>query len=232
MRFQQTFLVASVLAMAAAKPCKPVVKPSSSAAPPVTSAVAPPPIAVPTVAPVATEPAAPVVAVSAAGGITAEKIIQIAPTTASCAGAEFPDECADAAAAAPAISNSFTQYKLTEVGEQAAVVSLMLFESGSFKYNKNHFPGVVGQGTRNMQSPAFNALYAAAIGVADPMADNDSSFGSAAWFLTTQCSADVRAGLVAGTPAGYSAYLTQCVGTTDTADRDTIWAATIAAMKG
>ena len=30
--------------------------------------------------------------------------------------------------------------------------------------------------------------------------DDEKSFGSAAWFVTTQCSADVRAGLVEGTP--------------------------------
>ncbi|KAF2788424.1 hypothetical protein K505DRAFT_218239, partial [Melanomma pulvis-pyrius CBS 109.77] len=164
--------------------------------------------------------------------ITADTLKAIAPATASCDGAEFPDECADAATAAVSISKSFDTYKITSVGEQAAIVSIMLFESGNFKYNKNHFPGVPGQGTRNMQSPAFNEMYAKAIGVTDPMADNDSSFGSAAWFVSTQCSPEVRKGLEAGTQEGYDAYLTQCVGTTVTPERDAGWTATIAAMKG
>jgi hypothetical protein len=33
-------------------------------------------------------------------------------------------------------------YKVTSKAEQAAIVSLMAFETEDFKYNKNHFPGV------------------------------------------------------------------------------------------
>ena len=57
------------------------------------------------------------------------------------------------------------------------------------------------------------------------------SFGSAAWFLSSQCSESVRQGLAAGTAAGWQTYLTSCVGATDTSDRDTLWAAAIQAMK-
>jgi hypothetical protein len=88
----------------------------------------------------------------AAGALTAEKLIAIAPATASCSGGDFPDECADATRAAAAINKAFSTYKITAVGEQAALVAYMLFESGNFKYNHNHFPapGRPGQGTRMM----------------------------------------------------------------------------------
>lgn len=122
----------------------------------------------------------------------------------------------------------------------------MLHESGAFKYSCNHWPGVPGQGTRNMQSPAFNLLYAESLypavtvqaaqaqGVNAVLAlvnGDADSFGSAAWFLSSQCSEIVRQGLAAGTAAGWQAYLTGCVGTTDTSDRNTLWTAAIQAMK-
>jgi len=54
--------------------------------------------------------------------------------------------------------------------------------------------------------------------------DDEKSFGSAPWFLTT-CSPEVRAGLVAETVVGWHAFLTQCVGTTADAARDDSWIA-------
>lgn len=122
----------------------------------------------------------------------------------------------------------------------------MLYESNAFKYSRNHWPGVPGQGTRNMQSPAFNLLYAeslypaAAVQAAQAqgvdavlaLVNGDAdSFGSAAWFLSSQCSESVRQGLAAGTAAGWQAYLTSCVGATDTSDRDALWTAATQAMK-
>jgi len=83
--------------------------------------------------------------------LTADNLIAIAPTTASCDGAPFPDECADATAAATAINKAFETYKITSKGERAAIVAYELFESGNFKYKRNHFPepGRPGQGTRS-----------------------------------------------------------------------------------
>lgn len=96
-----------------------------------------------------------------------------------------------------------------------------------------------------MQSPAYNAKYAqylskvsgSGITVTDvqtaqskgPAATLDLvntdlfSFASASWFLTTQCSPEIRKGLAEGTQAGWSSYLTQCVATTATNDRTQIW---------
>ncbi|MCJ1422019.1 hypothetical protein MMC32_008388 [Xylographa parallela] len=131
----------------------------------------------------------------------------------------------------------------------AALVSLMAYETADFKYQNNYFPGNPGQGTRNMQSASFNLLYAKSIPALAPsiaaltggsaigalsvsqlnqvralLTGNDYyDFGSAAWFLTTQCSAAVRAGLQTGTLAGWQTYVTDCIGTSATSDRQRIW---------
>lgn len=177
--------------------------------------------------------------------LTAQKLIQIAPATASCNTADFPEECADAATATEALNKAFEKYKITSVGEQAAIVAYVLFESGNYKYKKNHFPGRPGQGTRMMAMPPFVKKYAADIAGADAVATaeakggdaglvavldlvNDTeekSSGSAPWFVSTQCTAEVRAGLVAETLEGWHNFLTECVGTTLDETRDTPWVA-------
>jgi len=180
------------------------------------------------------------------GTLTAETIQQIAPGTAKCpASGDFVYECRTAQQAAPYISKSFQTYGLTTPGEQAAALSIMLFESAEFKYNRNHWPGRPGQGTRNMQMPNFNLLYAKsqfpAAKVKAAQADNgvvsvlnlvrpdQYAFGSAAWFIKTQCSADIRKGLQSGTQSGWEAYITQCVGTTPD-DRLAYWKKSIQAL--
>ena len=55
-------------------------------------------------------------------------------------------------------------------------------------------------------------------------------FASAAWFLTTQCSPDVRAGLKSGSLAGWQVYLSECVGTRPTSDRQAIWSTAITVL--
>ncbi|GAD91473.1 hypothetical protein ANI_1_1122134 [Paecilomyces variotii No. 5] len=178
--------------------------------------------------------------------ITSSQIQTIAPTSTSCDNAPAAGECATAAQAATHIAKSFQTYKVTSPAEQAAVISLMAFESDDFKYNKNHFPGVPGQGTRNMQSPTFNAKYAASLpdlkskltsvannpaGLLDLLtANEDYDFGSGAWFLTTQCSDTVRQQLQTGSESGWQAYISQCVGTTVTDDRKAYWQRTVKAL--
>ena len=118
----------------------------------------------------------------------------------------------------------------------AAVLSLMAFESGDFKYNTNHFPGRPGQGTRNMQMPPINLKYAQSIpelasaGSSDPVqllklltSNDDYDFGSGSWFLATQCPASVRSGLETGSQEGWEAYISSCVGTTATPERQAYW---------
>jgi hypothetical protein len=162
--------------------------------------------------------------------ITASDLTKIAPDTASCDSAPFPEECATASVAAPNVAQSFGLFNINSFGAQAALVAIMLFESGDFKYSKNHFPGVAGQGTRNMQSPAFNAKYASWIAAnggdssitaeSVAAASNDPAtllssintdrwgFASAAWFLATQCGASQVQALSDGSQASFESYLT------------------------
>ncbi|KAL8735874.1 MAG: hypothetical protein Q9181_002652 [Wetmoreana brouardii] len=130
-------------------------------------------------------------------------LISMAPKSNTCAGAPSPKECKTAGEAAPFINQSFRTYGITTTGEAAAVISTMAFETDDFKYNINHFPGVPGQGTRNMQSPEFNLKYAKSIPAlqsklaaagSDPKAvlglltaNGEYDFGSGAWYLATQC---------------------------------------------
>lgn len=83
----------------------------------------------------------------AAAEITSDQILAISPNSSTCDNPPAEGECATAEQAAPYISDSFTTYGIDNAAEQAALVSLMAFESGDFKYNRNHFPGVAGQGS-------------------------------------------------------------------------------------
>jgi hypothetical protein len=188
--------------------------------------------------------------VGGATGVTAANLISIAPATSSCTGADFPAECADATQAATAINKAFATYGITSTGEKAALVAYMLFESGNFKYSQNHFPGRPGQGTRMMAMPPFVKKYATSVAGADAVSqaeavggdaglkailalvnsDDEKSFGSAAWFLTSTCTPEVRAGLVAETTDGWHNFLTQCVETTAAPERDVPWLAAKQAM--
>lgn len=83
--------------------------------------------------------------------------------------------------------------------------------------------------------PDFNVKYAASIpALAAPLAAvsnepdrvralltaNDVyDFGSAAWYLKTQCGPDVRQNLASGGLDGFKAYVTGCLQTTITAER-------------
>ncbi|KAL0952145.1 hypothetical protein HGRIS_008761 [Hohenbuehelia grisea] len=124
--------------------------------------------------------------------------------------APFADECRTAEQAAPFVNQAFVDYNITSRGEKAAMLSLMLFESGNFRFDKNHFPapGRPGQGTRNLMAFPFVHQYAVdspatreqALSLAgpdptDPKIDNATmnavrelvlgdamSFASAMWF--------------------------------------------------
>ncbi|KAF2662745.1 hypothetical protein K491DRAFT_584182 [Lophiostoma macrostomum CBS 122681] len=180
--------------------------------------------------------------------ITSDLLNSINTKGSSCTGADYPDECATYATAAPAITASFSKYGVTTTGQQAALLSIMLFESDYFHYNKHHFPSPnPGQGTRNMQSLTYNQQYATALygasavqqastsggdSVLQLVLGDDASFGSAAWFFSTQCTDAVKQGLVFGDKNGWAQYLTQCVGTTDTEDRDVVWQKVNEVLKG
>ncbi|KAJ5248977.1 hypothetical protein N7468_000428 [Penicillium chermesinum] len=178
--------------------------------------------------------------------VTEAQILKFAPSSNSCANPPAEGECATAKTAAKYASQSFQTYKVSSKAEQAAILSLMAFESDDFKYNKNHFPGTPGQGTRNMQSPAFNKKYASSIpalsskiaqvandpaALLDLLRDNETyDFGSGAWFLTTQCSANVRSALQTGSESGWQQYISDCVGTSVTDERKAYWEKAVDAL--
>ncbi|KNG44200.1 hypothetical protein DDE82_009072 [Stemphylium lycopersici] len=184
--------------------------------------------------------------------LTDQVFRRIAPATASCDDAEFPNECADASRAAVAINKAFETYGISSLGQQAGLVAYMLFESGNFKYNRNHYPGRPGQGTRMMAMPPLVKLYATSIAGAEAVemaeaaggnagldavlglanCNDEKSFGSAAWFLSRQCTASIQTGLATGGIDGWHNFLTACVNTTIVAGRDTLWLATTEIMSG
>jgi hypothetical protein len=91
---------------------------------------------------------------AAAAEITTDQLLAISPNSSTCDNPPAEGECATAEQAAPFISDSFSTYAIDNVAEQAALISLMAFESGDFKYNRNHFPGVAGQGSTSSFPPS------------------------------------------------------------------------------
>ncbi|KAK4545723.1 hypothetical protein LTR36_002677 [Oleoguttula mirabilis] len=183
--------------------------------------------------------------------ITAADIISIDPKTSSCANAPVAGQCRTAEQAAPLVDISFTNFGIADFNSQAALVALMLYESGDFQYSTNIYPGIAGQGTRNMQNPEDNLAYAEFLSttctncgitsaqvqeaeaegpaaVLDLVNTDEWSFGSAAWFLTTQCGESVQQGLAAGTQTGWENYLTECLRATVNDERNQLWSAAMA----
>lgn len=93
-------------------------------------------------------------------------LLKVAPQSESCdPDGAFPEECATNVEAAPYVRAAMQQYGVYHPNEIAGLLSLMAFETGDFKFNRNHFPepGRPGQGTRNLQMIEFNLLYALSI---------------------------------------------------------------------
>ncbi len=82
--------------------------------------------------------------------VTEEQVLAIAPNSSTCEGDSFPEECKTASQITPFINEGLARYGVTHPGEIAALLSLMAFETGDFKFNKNHFPepGRPGQGSK------------------------------------------------------------------------------------
>ncbi len=168
--------------------------------------------------------------------LTAASLLTIAPSSDTCSGATHPLECKTAEEALAPILASFATYKITDPATQAAVVSTIAMESGDFKYSHHYFPfPVPGQGTRNMQSAAYNLDYARSIpGLAGELeaaqaagpenvidlllSHPEYDFGSAAWFLTAQCDDGVVSGLAKAGTEAFDAYV-GCIGASASAQR-------------
>jgi hypothetical protein len=105
--------------------------------------------------------------------VTPDQILKTDPRTADCNVQTFPGECVTAAQFAGPLSDSFQQFDITTVGEKAALLSLILFETGGLKANRNHFPtpGNPGQGTRNLMNFPFIFKYTLDIPALAPLAE-------------------------------------------------------------
>ena len=90
-------------------------------------------------------------------------LLEIAPTSNTCSSAPFPVECETTDQAAPYLIDAMISYGVYSPPKLSALLSLIAFETGDFKYAINHYPGRAGQGTRNMQMAEFNLQYALSI---------------------------------------------------------------------
>jgi hypothetical protein len=184
-------------------------------------------------------------------GITPDQIRTVLPDTATC---DSSASCRTADQAAPFINQSFQKFNFNTVGEQAAIFSLMAFESGHFKFDTN-LGGTPGQGTRNMMmfnfilpyalefnSDAVRAVRSDLTASSNDVSDDqknairatvlgdDLSFASAAWFLREKCDGSVAQALQAANDDGFNNYMTQCIGVGADSARLAIYQATLAAM--
>jgi len=76
--------------------------------------------------------------------ITPQMVLIAAPGSAGCGG---DPSCRTAEQAAPFIQAAFDKFGFNTAGEQAALLALMAFETGDFKFDVNVFPGRPGQGS-------------------------------------------------------------------------------------
>lgn len=81
--------------------------------------------------------------------ITVAQVLVAAPRAAACTDSTATLEgCATAPDAAKYLAQGFATYGMNKLAQQAALLSLMTFESGDFVYNINMFPGRPGQGSK------------------------------------------------------------------------------------
>jgi len=150
-----------------------------------------------------------------AAATSAQSVIELVmPNSASCAGAEKPDECRTAAQAASYLISAFEGFS---AGSIASMLAVGAYESNEMQYNTNLEN--MGQGTFNMMLPKYISQYATAKLGASAVAGKSPSdvlalvttdqynFGSVSWFLTTQCSQSVQESVAQGTDQGWADYM-------------------------
>ena len=162
-------------------------------------------------------------------------IAEVMPGTLSCTNTVPDTGCVNNTYAAGFFIHAFDTYNIRTSAEIAGVLALTSLESGDLTArSRSDYPG---QGTSNMQSPAYNLDYArtfpelaatANASASDPTAvlalvtPDKYNFASGAWFLATQCSDAIRTKLQTGTDAGFAAYMS-CVGVNVTDSRHEHW---------
>ncbi|PVF98374.1 hypothetical protein CPB86DRAFT_705243, partial [Serendipita vermifera] len=141
--------------------------------------------------------------------------------------------------AAPFINASFKKYNFTTVGEQAALFSLMAFESGNFKFDVNMFPGRPGQGIHAIRADLNSNSRAADVPSDDQknqiratVLGDELSFASAAWFLRTRCNASISEGLKSASTEAFNNYMgSGCINAGQDPARLELYQTTLNAMR-
>jgi hypothetical protein len=82
--------------------------------------------------------------------LTSQQILNIAWGSGTCDHARFPYECVTAENATAYIRNALVRYGISSPAEQAAVISVMAYESEDFKLNRDHSPRAIGTGSTSM----------------------------------------------------------------------------------
>lgn len=85
--------------------------------------------------------------------LTSQQIRNIAWGSGTCDHARYPSECVTADAAAAYIRNAFVRYEISSPEQQAAVISVMAYESEDFKLSRDHEPDVIGTESMSMLQP-------------------------------------------------------------------------------
>ncbi|KAG8819502.1 hypothetical protein FRC17_010423 [Serendipita sp. 399] len=195
------------------------------------------------------------------GGLTAAQVTAALPSIPTSCSGSSNSACRTPSQIAEFVNLSFKKFNFETVGEQAAIFALMAFESGSFAFDVNVFPGRPGQGTRNMMMFDFVLPYAlefnatavhairpdlttssTAADVPDPNERNqiratvlgdELSFGSGAWFLREKCPQSIAEGLQSESEDAWNRYMgPECVGAGSTDPaRLALYRATLEAMK-
>ncbi|KAI5781297.1 hypothetical protein EDC01DRAFT_252464 [Geopyxis carbonaria] len=171
--------------------------------------------------------------------LTTEKIEAIAPKSATCPPVPqgAVNECRTAGQALVAIDIHFGNW--TSIGEGAALLSTMAFESDDFRFNRKKVPGRAVQGTRAMLTAKWVRIYAkyvssvlglsSRLGYGNEIDDSNGeaalqavwadtySFGAAGWYLlhTSEfnggCPSETRLQLNNEGWAGFENYVTKCL---------------------
>lgn len=172
-----------------------------------------------------------------AGSLSADTIKKIMPLSGSCAGRDpQAGSCRTADQAAAPLAKAFGTYGITSKGAQAANLALIAYESGQMMYKVGLDPATPGKGTYAVMMPPNVKKYAEQLFGADAVtkaatpvailalvnANDDDAFGSASWYMSTQCP-DIQKQFDGNVDTAWTAYISTCVGGSDLAGRQPFW---------
>ncbi|KAJ2708912.1 hypothetical protein H4R19_004508 [Coemansia spiralis] len=211
----------------------------------------------PTEAPTSSEPAAPkptshppVDNPAGAYAITLAQLNKAVPASAADSYCGGKAGCVSNKVAVDAINKALAAHKITRRSEAVAVLAWMAFESESWMYSKNMFPGNPGQGARPMMMYEFVYQYAKTLfpdkvqdswkglvagtaannqtmnSVRDMViADEQYNFGAGFWYLAehTKGYYNNPSALRDGNEDDFKKFCTEGINTSYTSGRSTVW---------